>query len=247
MIRHLLTAALTTTALTAVAPAAHAQLEGTPGYQAGHFYIAGGLDQLTDAGFSNNRNFATQQIVELETEPGSDYGFHGALGWHMGNGFRVEFEGSHRPGDVENFTNTPINPSTSQPFTATGDIDLSSLMVNFYYDQPIIERRLSGYVGGGVGVTMLQPEVRYDGTINTVRRNSSGTVLATSSATGIDENKYAASFQVKLGLVLHATDNLAFYGGYRGFYFSGVDYDDTIQEIGDEFFHGAEAGVRITF
>ena len=227
------------TLVLALAPEAQAQFDQEFGPRAGHVYVSGTAQYTVERDVFGVNNTVDGGDTSYETEF-DDVGFAGAIGMHLGYGFRAEIEGSHREMDVTGLGNFPFNT------TGEGDLDLTSLMANIYFDQPLIRGVLDAYVGVGAGVTMTRGSVDYSQTLTFVQ-TTNGAVTRSTETDGFSGTRFAASVQAMAGLNLHLGHNLTLFGGYRGFYYGGADYESQGAVLDNTFFHGAEAGVRLTF
>ena len=203
-------------------------------WHSGQWYISGTAVQTFDRDIEGNDSIANGEPISYLGEFDPEWSGVAAVGLHIGP-MRAELEGGYREKMIESIDNLAVG--------ATGEVGLTSIMFNVYYDKPIIPRRLDAYIGGGAGFTLVDTNIAYDSTVTVVDLNDSSNNI---NINGIEGDLWSASFQVMAGLALHVTDNVAITGGYRGFYLSETEYDSGAF-LGDTFFHGIDLGLRITF
>lgn len=154
--------------------------------EGGRFYVAGylGFNLFEDSGFSLN---GVRGDVELD----DDISFGGALGFKLGSQVRVEAE--------LNRTSTDLGSLRSNVGTlnVAGDLDVTTLMLNGYYDFGV-DWPIQPFVSAGAGIGY------FDG--------SARNAAVPFSTSGDD---YGLVYQLGAGLRYRFNDTLALTGGYR--------------------------------
>ena len=122
-------------------------------------------------------------------------------------GLRTSIGISHRSSDFEDVTFS--TGGASETVDAAGDVDLTTLQANLYYDihfdLPIVP-----FVGGGIGVTWAN----VDTPSNTIP--------------SFDDSDSSFSWSLMTGLNYELTDNILVGGKYRFTRINGFDIDGTL-------------------
>ena len=182
------------------------------------FYLQGTLH----AGFSQSVHFTEPGISgELKYhEPG--WGGSGALGYKIGNGFRIEFEVGYAEYDLKDITGNGVTRSLS------GTNKVLSFTGNAYYDFRIWPG-INPYIGGGMGMAHVD------------RGSVSLTAGGATATVGVNnKNDFTAVFET--GLNIELTRNIELVPAYR---FQWVE--DGSKGVGDDQIHQARLGLRYTF
>lgn len=128
----------------ALAAFASTSMGAEPGW-----YVSGqaGASFLNDADIE-----ATDEGNALDSEIEHDVGFGvgGALGYDIGNGFRVEGEIGYRQNDLDEISGRGVSTPFEGEFS-DGDMSALSFMANVFYDF-YTQSPWKPYVGGGIGV-----------------------------------------------------------------------------------------------
>lgn len=149
--------------------------------------------------------------------------FSGFLGWDEGPG-RIELEYSRFNNNIDMFSGVDGR---------YGNVDFHAYMANGYLDFPI-SSRLTGYLGGGLGVAQMQ--------LNGLPNTGFGYPDSGKSDFGI-------AYQAKVGASYSLTNRAELFGGYR---FLGTEKLTAARghlgDFGDQVhMHSLETGLRFKF
>lgn len=142
------------------------------------------------------------------------FAFSTFLGWNEGPG-RLELEYSRFNNEIDTYDDGLV--------TVDGDrnnVDLYAYMMNGYLDFPI-SSRLTGYLGGGLGVAQVQVNDFVDST-----------------------SQFGIAYQTKVGASLSLTNRAELFGGYR---FLGTEKLSTLHVSDQVYMHSLETGLRFKF
>jgi len=217
---------LASAAVLALPAAASAQVgSATPGFYLG---LGGGWNKARDADWSS-ANGPVGTSGEMEFEHG--WAVIGALGYQLGNGFRVEFEPGYRRNSAD---------STSTTFggrDADGRISAISLMGNAIYELPLTFG-LRPYIGVGLGAARLSADFTVP--------NQGGLPLR------VDDEDWVFAYQGIAGVGYALTDNVTVALDYRYFKTRDPEFSSSRGSIGGTFeseysAHTVLASVRYSF
>jgi outer membrane protein OmpA-like peptidoglycan-associated protein/opacity protein-like surface antigen len=105
------------------------------------------------------------------------FGVFGAAGYGFGNGFRGELEVSYRQNHLSKFVNSP-NVAIGNTYTSGSDERKYSIMGNVLYDFNNLGLPVTPYIGGGIGVTVVD----WSNATRTATALNFGPTLGTTSA-----------------------------------------------------------------
>jgi opacity protein-like surface antigen len=140
-------------------------------------------------------------VGTYHADVGTDTGFiiGGAVGTHLTEDLRVEFEVAYSENDVDKITYTDGFNAESN-FDGNGKFGNLTFMANIWYDLPLSEE-LTPYLGGGAGIAVVDGDVGYEGIddYDPIFNNS----------------EVAFAFQVGAGLRWQVWENVTLDVGYR--------------------------------
>jgi len=182
---------LASAAILALPAAASAQVgSATPGFYLG---LGGGWNKVRDADW-NSTNGAVGSSGEMEFSNG--WAVIGALGYQMGNGFRVELEPGYRRNSADS-TTTNVGDRD-----ADGRLSALSLMTNAIYELPLTFG-LRPYLGVGIGGARLSADFSIP--------NVAGADLS------VDDEDWVFAYQGIAGLGFALSDTVTLGIDYRYF------------------------------
>lgn len=165
--------------------------------QGDSWYIAGNLgasfandSDNTQMGFTVTSEFDTGVIASV-------------AGGHTFGGFRAEGELAYIQNDVSSLE------AFGTSLDATGDVGVTALMANVYYDFNT-DSKWKPYIGAGIGYSNISID----------NLGASGVVIA-------DDSAGAFAYQLKAGIGYAFTDSLDGTLGYRFFGTADADFVDT--------------------
>ena len=199
----------------------------------GGFYVAGFGGFTFTEEVETDVDFSVLGLTEPRLEPEGAALYGGSVGVALGR-FRAEAEVSRYAADAPLAFHQGVVPGPDP------EISYLNLMANVLYDQPVVGR-LDAYVGGGIGVSIIELDLPGELTIATV--DADDNVLSTSSTDGGTEVVLAG--QVLAGLAYRLTDSVAVNLGYRGVLTDDVDVDAF--QLDGSYRSSIEAGLRFTF
>lgn len=154
-------------------------------------------------------NTATKENIKYDT--GWDAKLSGGL---QADNWRLELEGSYRINDIDSVRASDFPTGLAFDTSVGGHIENWSLMVNFFYDIPLVKKALFLYFGAGAGASYMNLEVN----------SFTGTLTGGSTNFGaFSDNDVLFAWQLMAGLSLDIpTRSLAIpficpYVGYRLF------------------------------
>lgn len=150
---------------------------------------------------------------ELDTSDG--YGFGGAVGMAFGQ-FRAEFEVASQKTDIDEIKFMGRSASLG-----SGDVRITTYMVNGFYEFPIMDG-LGIYVMGGLGMGTTDVSI-YD----------------------VDEDDTTFAYKAGTGVSYAFTPNVAVDLGYEFLGLEDADIEGT--EVTDIYSHNVVGAVRFTF
>ena len=154
------------------------------------------------------------QILEVESDSG--WGLGGAVGMQF-NQFRVEAEIAHQINDID-----AISGSNIVLGVPSGDIRITSYMVNGYYEFPI-SGGFGIYVMGGLGMATTDINIQ-----------------------SVDDNDTTFAFKAGAGVSYNFTSNMAMDFGYEYLNVDDVEGDNNI-EVSDIYSNNIVAAFRYRF
>ncbi|MGE0006918.1 MAG: outer membrane protein [Parvibaculaceae bacterium] len=173
--------------------------------------------------------------IDTASDPGFIVG--GAVGTHLAEAVRVEFEVAYSENDVDTLRYSgPFNDGTN--YDGSGSFAILTFMGNLWYDMPLGET-VYPYVGGGAGIAVVDADdVIYDDPAAT------GAVY--------DSSEVVFAFQLGAGLRWKAFENVTFDVGYRlramdGPTFETSDDNTTDYEADWIWSHNVVGGVSVGF
>lgn len=188
--------------------------------QEGGFYaeLRGGVvflnDSDLDTGFDDEISFDTGFLIA------------GAGGYAHSSGFRGELELGYRENN-----NDELDLEGIGKFDAKDDTSAFTTMVNGYYDIDLGVPKLRPYIGGGIGLAVIDTKVR-----------AGGVKL-------VDDDDTVFAYQALAGVAYHFTPNIAASLGYAFLATADPEFKD---EAGDKFdaeyaSHNIMLGLRYSF
>lgn len=80
-----------------------------------------------------------------------------AIGWHFGNGFSADLEGSYRANDISGIATLRSNGAQEPLSNVTGTMATKAVMANLEYDIPYrpFGMAIQPFIGGGIGYGWL--------------------------------------------------------------------------------------------
>ncbi len=171
------------------------------------FYVSifGGVALPEDVKGSATNTTGTSFRVNLDTDTGFLVG--GAIGVEINEWLRTELEVSYQQVDADSFSGS--NATTAFAYSARGDLDAIYILANVWADIPI-ELGVTPYIGGGVGVGIVDADVR----------------VGPAPPFGPDDSDAGFAFQVGAGLKYAFNERLSFDLGYRFRGITDLDFDD---------------------
>ena len=175
---------------------------------------AGGLyGALSFAAIQPDGEF-TQDIIDPEYESGeidldNGFGVLGAVGYDLGNGFRVEAELGQLKADSDRL----VFPDATAPFDVAdtdGDITLTTGMINAWYDVGSFGG-VQPFIGGGIGMAKGEIDVSFD----------------LGSNNGISDSDTAFAWQVGAGVEIPMSSNMSVIASYRYLASDGLELTDN--------------------
>lgn len=136
---------------------------------------------------------------EFDFKPG--WNAFGALGAIVFYQWRVEFELAYHLSKIKNVQSSIAG--TSATISVGGHIEDTPLMVNAYYDIPVMEF-VGLYIGAGVGVSFNE-------------FHASGYTNNGANVLKITKKEALFAWQFKAGLMVHVSCHGTFFAGYRFF------------------------------
>lgn len=192
--------------------------------------LFGGASFLEDVETEYDYGISSSLKNKAETETGFIVG--GAIGTHLTDDIRVELEVAYSENDVDKIHYSgPYNNGT---YDAKGSFGILTFMGNLWYDIPLSET-LNPYLGGGVGLAIVDGETTYE--------------PDDGDDSPYDSSEVAFAFQLGAGLRWKAFENITFDVGYRlrgidGPDFGNSDFPQSSNYDGDMIFsHNVIAGV----
>lgn len=195
---------------------------GTMGYVFEHTIIG---NEVT--GNSNELSYDFDRDIEA---------FTGSIGGYIGKS-RLELELGFRQADVEQF-NSGIPGLT---LDVDGKLDYFTIMGNIYWDIPTAVPNLDLYIGGGLGLAIVEGDIDYNPAI------SVGNGFTSSTTDKYDDTAHTFTYQFMAGLGYEIIDNVTLTGGYRIRLFSEFSDDNSLLVFREHEVHAIEVGVRIDF
>jgi outer membrane autotransporter protein len=171
--------------------AAFAQDSGKRLYMAGYL----GFNLFNDSDFSSNTAGISGDL-ELE----DDVSFGGALGFRLSPQFSIEAELNYTSADTGRLS------SNLGSVTTTGNLDITTLMLNAVYDFDL-DWPIQPFVTAGAGIGYFDGSVR-----------NNGVPFSTSA------DEYGLVYQVGAGLKYKFSDSMALTGGYRYLGSNDIDF-----------------------
>ena len=170
----------------------------------------------------------TEDFNDGHSNQTSDVGFGGALAFGRQFGqFRTELELAKQRTDIGNDSRVFGNVSD----TVTGDkIDVTTVMVNAYYEIPVTEA-FAFYGMGGLGYGKNDAKVTYTDTLGS----------QTVSRTGADFSDNVLAYKLGAGMTYNIADNMAADLGYE---YLGLSDGGVAQSING---HNVVASFRFKF
>lgn len=142
--------------------------------------------------------------------------------------WRVEVEGNYRPTkENKTITNTLFTGTASTIITDTkfGIVSKYAVMVNAFFDLPIIHDNALFYIGGGVGVAFS--EIRIEGTLT----NTSDIAPTKTISFNGNEDESRFAFQFMTGISKEIICDLHLTFGYRLFGTTRPNEQEVFAEI----------------
>ena len=176
-------------------------------------YIEGqlGLAIPSDVDYNSDAvDAALGTPVDAETSIDNALSFGAELGLTLAPvlpGLRTSLGIAHRSSDFDDVEVTLAGASTT--FDAEGDVSLTSLQGNLYYDIDL-DSRFTPFVGGGLGVTWAKVD------------------SPDSTVPSFDDTDASFSWSLMTGLNFEVTDNILVGGKYRFTRINGFDLEGTI-------------------
>lgn len=205
---------LTTVALASLSAPALAAAPKLP--SSWYVSVGAGLTDTRDSDWSESGNNGTIGIKNTAN-------FSGAVGAHLTQNIRTEFEVSYRKAD---FKNISLNGGGSA--SLNGNLETWGFLANGYYDFNAIQK-FSPYLSVGLGAAHHKGSISAVGSIGTPGANASDTVFA---------------YQAGAGVSYPVTNKTSIFAGYRYFGSSEPNFDGLKAKYGANEFN---AGVRFNF
>ena len=162
---------------------------------------------------------------EVEFDAGPLFGF--VAGYDFGN-FRAEGEVTYRTNDIDDVVINGTAVAGLPGVTLDGDVTSWAIMANGYYDIDT-GTIVTPYIGGGIGVQIVEADLR---------------VTALGVTATADETDAVFAGQIAAGLAVEVMPKLDITVDYRFLISSDPDFDGTEAENTN---HSIRAGVRYTF
>lgn len=136
-----------------------------------------------------------------EAEYGSSPAFSAAIGRHVMEAVRLEFEVGYSPVDIKAMTSLRVGGHlVDLPYGLTGDSDVWTVTMAVAYDVPT-QGPLRPYIGAGVGIAHHETRTTFTlAGIDPVTEAGDDTVL---------------SYHLRAGLSYQLSDTVVVFGGYR--------------------------------
>ena len=157
--------------------------------------------------------------ADIETDVGFIVG--GAIGTHLTEDLRAEFEVAYSENDVEEIHYTDAGGSDGD-YDAHGKFGILTFMANLWYDVPLSEE-LKPYIGGGAGIAIVDGDAGYSG-------NDFYDPI-------FDGSEVAFAMQVGAGLRWQVWENVTLDVGYR---LRGIDGPTFDTEVTDPNFDSSD-------
>ena len=220
--------------------------------------ISGGPTLFTDSDLNNltRDNFGNAVDSRIETDFDTGFNIQGAVGYDLGP-IRLEAEGGFRKVDVDSTSfksitvaGIPVGASTLNTINgavrASGDMTALSAMVNGWYDIELGGKwsKWLPYIGGGVGVAIIDVDLKTSGEARLFGPSQPPTNLS-DSARGDDT---VLAYHAGAGLGYRISDAMTVIVGYRYFGTSDVKFKsrgDRVKAETDS--HNVEIGLRFRF
>lgn len=173
----------------------------------------------------------------------TDTGFGGAIAfgrefamYNAPGRFRAELELAYQNADLDDVNHPAIGFINGRdPFTVSGDVSVTTVMLNGYYELPVYEA-LSIYFMAGLGVAQYQLEIDING------QSAFGAINAIAPGlTNLDDSDTVFAYKAGLGLTYNFTNEIA---GDLGYEYLGVADTDMADAISG---HNVVASVRFKF
>lgn len=174
----------------------------------------------------------------------TDAGFGGAIAfgrefamYNAPGRFRAEIELAYQSADLEDVTHPGlfVVDDIRTPFTINGDVSVTTVMLNGYYELPVYDA-LSVYFMAGVGVAQYELEIDVNG------ESAFGAINeATRGLLNLDDSDTAFAYKAGLGLTYNFTNEIAADLGYEYLGVADTDLADAING------HNIVASVRFKF
>lgn len=155
--------------------------------------------------------YAGNYHQEINTDVGFIIG--GAIGTHLTDDLRVEFEVAYSENDIDEIRYIRDSDGFEGDYDANGKFGILTFMANLWYDIPLSEE-LKPYIGGGAGLAIVDVKAEYD--------DSPGFEPI------FDDSPVAFAFQLGAGLRWQAWENITLDVGYRLRGIDGPKFDSEV-------------------
>ena len=135
---------------------------------------------------------------------------YGALGKHLKDNWRAEFELARREQEVDEIPGDGLGFAGFASDGNIGEVTVTTLMLNVYRDFDLGDGRLNPYVGVGLGGAKFRPEVDNIGLTAGAAANAQQPYRAF-----VSENDVQLAWQAMAGLAFDLSDDLDFDLRYR--------------------------------